>query len=222
MRLHRVHPPWLRAEDGLLQVGREGREGFGGAGGAVLDRAASVPPSSPHLVQVRERIRINGQPISRELFSKYFWLVYNRLEETKVGAVGLQWGGSLPLGPPQGCEPDGLSHPLRAALPSRTPCTPACRRISASSPSWPSTSSCRRRYMVVTSSSWWGHQGGGGLGKAGTYGVQPPAGASVRLSRLCQEAGPSVSGGCVWAQVWRGSDRDSVPPAAGHMLLVAL
>ncbi|KAM4020342.1 folylpolyglutamate synthase, mitochondrial [Anomaloglossus baeobatrachus] len=39
--------------------------------------------SSPHLVQVRERIRINGQPISKELFSKYFWQVYNRLEETK-------------------------------------------------------------------------------------------------------------------------------------------
>ncbi|XP_075434648.1 folylpolyglutamate synthase, mitochondrial isoform X2 [Ascaphus truei] len=38
--------------------------------------------SSPHLVQVRERIRINGQPISKELFSKYFWQVYNRLEET--------------------------------------------------------------------------------------------------------------------------------------------
>uniref|UniRef100_A0A8C6YJG1 tetrahydrofolate synthase n=1 Tax=Naja naja TaxID=35670 RepID=A0A8C6YJG1_NAJNA len=32
---------------------------------------------------VRERIRINGQPISQELFSKYFWQVYNRLEETK-------------------------------------------------------------------------------------------------------------------------------------------
>uniref|UniRef100_A0A8V5G4S7 Folylpolyglutamate synthase n=1 Tax=Melopsittacus undulatus TaxID=13146 RepID=A0A8V5G4S7_MELUD len=44
--------------------------------------------SSPHLVQVRERIRINGQPISRELFSKYFWLVYNRLEETKDPADG--------------------------------------------------------------------------------------------------------------------------------------
>ncbi|XP_061208881.1 folylpolyglutamate synthase, mitochondrial isoform X1 [Neopsephotus bourkii] len=44
--------------------------------------------SSPHLVQVRERIRINGQPISRELFSKYFWLVYNRLEETKDPARG--------------------------------------------------------------------------------------------------------------------------------------
>ncbi|XP_066436674.1 folylpolyglutamate synthase, mitochondrial isoform X3 [Eleutherodactylus coqui] len=39
--------------------------------------------SSPHLVQVRERIRINGMPISKELFSKYFWQVYNRLEETK-------------------------------------------------------------------------------------------------------------------------------------------
>ncbi|XP_072840776.2 folylpolyglutamate synthase, mitochondrial isoform X2 [Pogona vitticeps] len=39
--------------------------------------------SSPHLVQVRERIRINGVPISKELFSKYFWKVYNRLEETK-------------------------------------------------------------------------------------------------------------------------------------------
>ncbi|NWW84193.1 FOLC protein, partial [Rhynochetos jubatus] len=42
--------------------------------------------SSPHLVQVRERIRINGQPITKEQFSKYFWLVYNRLEETKVPA----------------------------------------------------------------------------------------------------------------------------------------
>lgn len=42
--------------------------------------------SSPHLVQVRERIRINGQPLSKELFSKYFWLVYNRLEETKDAA----------------------------------------------------------------------------------------------------------------------------------------
>ncbi|KAJ7414193.1 Folylpolyglutamate synthase, mitochondrial [Willisornis vidua] len=33
--------------------------------------------------KVRERIRINGQPISKDLFNKYFWLVYNRLEETK-------------------------------------------------------------------------------------------------------------------------------------------
>lgn len=39
--------------------------------------------SSPHLVQVRERIRINGQPIGKELFTKYFWQVYGRLDETK-------------------------------------------------------------------------------------------------------------------------------------------
>lgn len=39
--------------------------------------------SSPHLVQVRERIRINGQPISRELFTKHFWHLYHRLQETK-------------------------------------------------------------------------------------------------------------------------------------------
>ncbi|XDV38285.1 hypothetical protein PO909_007729 [Leuciscus waleckii] len=47
--------------------------------------------SSPHLVQVRERIRINGQPIGKELFTKYFWQVYGRLEETKDAN-----GGSMP------------------------------------------------------------------------------------------------------------------------------
>ncbi|KAM7093526.1 folylpolyglutamate synthase, mitochondrial isoform 2-T2 [Molossus nigricans] len=40
--------------------------------------------SSPHLVQVRERIRINGQPISPQLFTKHFWRLYHRLEETKA------------------------------------------------------------------------------------------------------------------------------------------
>ncbi|XP_014016003.1 folylpolyglutamate synthase, mitochondrial isoform X1 [Salmo salar] len=39
--------------------------------------------SSPHLVQVRERIRINGQPISKELFTKYFWEVFAQLDDTK-------------------------------------------------------------------------------------------------------------------------------------------
>uniref|UniRef100_UPI00398F6B3A folylpolyglutamate synthase, mitochondrial isoform X2 n=1 Tax=Pristiophorus japonicus TaxID=55135 RepID=UPI00398F6B3A len=44
--------------------------------------------SSPHLVQVRERIRINGKPISKVLFTKYFWQVYNRLVETKDANSG--------------------------------------------------------------------------------------------------------------------------------------
>nr|XP_046230677.1 folylpolyglutamate synthase, mitochondrial-like [Scatophagus argus] len=47
--------------------------------------------SSPHLVQVRDRIRINGQPIGEELFTKYFWQVYERLEETKDAH-----GGTMP------------------------------------------------------------------------------------------------------------------------------
>uniref|UniRef100_A0A8D3DZU3 Folylpolyglutamate synthase n=1 Tax=Scophthalmus maximus TaxID=52904 RepID=A0A8D3DZU3_SCOMX len=45
--------------------------------------------SSPHLVQVRERIRINGKPIGKELFTKYFWQVYGRLDETKDAHGGM-------------------------------------------------------------------------------------------------------------------------------------
>uniref|UniRef100_UPI0037E769CB folylpolyglutamate synthase, mitochondrial-like n=1 Tax=Semicossyphus pulcher TaxID=241346 RepID=UPI0037E769CB len=44
--------------------------------------------SSPHLVQIRERIRINGQPIGNELFSKHFLHVYGRLDETKDSHEG--------------------------------------------------------------------------------------------------------------------------------------
>lgn len=36
--------------------------------------------TSPHLVAVRERIRINGVPISEELFARYFFEVWERLE----------------------------------------------------------------------------------------------------------------------------------------------
>jgi hypothetical protein len=35
--------------------------------------------SSPHLVAVRGRIRINGQPLSQRDFARYFWRVYNSL-----------------------------------------------------------------------------------------------------------------------------------------------
>ncbi|XP_062273060.1 folylpolyglutamate synthase, mitochondrial-like isoform X2 [Scomber scombrus] len=48
--------------------------------------------SSPHLVHVRERIRINGWPISKKIFNKYFWEVYERLEDTKD-----IHGGSMPF-----------------------------------------------------------------------------------------------------------------------------
>lgn len=42
--------------------------------------------TSPHLKTVRERIMINGKPISEELFVKYFFEVWNRLNESKSDA----------------------------------------------------------------------------------------------------------------------------------------
>ncbi|WYZ44407.1 hypothetical protein EsH8_VII_000843 [Colletotrichum jinshuiense] len=37
---------------------------------------------SPHLIAVRERIRINGTPISEDLFARYFFEVWDRLGES--------------------------------------------------------------------------------------------------------------------------------------------
>lgn len=42
--------------------------------------------SSPHLLNVTERICLNGVPISKPQFSQYFWKIYNTLEEKKVCA----------------------------------------------------------------------------------------------------------------------------------------
>ncbi|KAJ2877946.1 Folylpolyglutamate synthetase [Coemansia aciculifera] len=36
--------------------------------------------TSPHLIEVRERIQINGQPLSRAEFAKYFYQTYDRLK----------------------------------------------------------------------------------------------------------------------------------------------
>lgn len=36
--------------------------------------------TSPHLCAVRERIRINGEPISEDVFAQYFFEVWERLE----------------------------------------------------------------------------------------------------------------------------------------------
>lgn len=38
--------------------------------------------TSPHLKSVRERIRINGQPIAEDLFTKYFFEVWDKLSTT--------------------------------------------------------------------------------------------------------------------------------------------
>ncbi|XP_025833558.1 folylpolyglutamate synthase, mitochondrial-like [Agrilus planipennis] len=39
--------------------------------------------SSPHLLEVRERIRVNGIPLEREKFGNYFWDVYRKLDLVK-------------------------------------------------------------------------------------------------------------------------------------------
>ncbi|KAI3403639.2 MET7 [Candida oxycetoniae] len=39
--------------------------------------------TSPHLKSVRERIRINGNPIDKDLFTKYFFEVWDKLSATK-------------------------------------------------------------------------------------------------------------------------------------------
>ena len=44
--------------------------------------------SSPHLVEARERIRIDGKPLEKEKFVKYFWQCMDKLEDTLV-SLGL-------------------------------------------------------------------------------------------------------------------------------------
>ncbi|KAF2765680.1 FolC bifunctional protein [Teratosphaeria nubilosa] len=43
--------------------------------------------TSPHLRFVRERIKINNQPISEELFAKTFWELWDRLESTTLQPI---------------------------------------------------------------------------------------------------------------------------------------
>lgn len=47
--------------------------------------------SSPHLVEVRERIRINGRPLSCSDFTRYFWHNYRLLDASKS-----EHGGAMP------------------------------------------------------------------------------------------------------------------------------
>ena len=49
--------------------------------------------TSPHLVEVRERIRLDGQPLSKESFAHYFWQVHDRLSaftRSNCRAVGVE------------------------------------------------------------------------------------------------------------------------------------
>ncbi|KAK0731864.1 Mur ligase [Lasiosphaeris hirsuta] len=56
--------------------------------------------TSPHLIAVRERIRIGSRPLSEELFARYFFQVWDRLEAAQPAAEGAEAGpapGSKPI-----------------------------------------------------------------------------------------------------------------------------
>jgi folylpolyglutamate synthase len=53
--------------------------------------------TSPHLIAVRERIRINSAPLSEELFAKYFFQVWDKLEANRDVAADAAAPGSKPI-----------------------------------------------------------------------------------------------------------------------------
>ncbi len=55
--------------------------------------------TSPHLVAVRERIRINSEPISEALFARYFFELWEAMEVAEAAATETGTTGSLPPRP---------------------------------------------------------------------------------------------------------------------------
>eukprot|EP00798_Chlamydomonas_sp_ICE-L_P001558 gene1558-32940_t len=45
--------------------------------------------TSPHLIDVRERVRINGEMVSKDVFESHFWDCYNKLEATSTPTMGI-------------------------------------------------------------------------------------------------------------------------------------
>lgn len=45
--------------------------------------------SSPHLVDIRERFRIDGVPVSKTVFVRNFWWMFNRLKEACEADLGM-------------------------------------------------------------------------------------------------------------------------------------
>lgn len=54
--------------------------------------------SSPHLINVEERIRINGKPIDRQLFADLFWFIHDKIIRYTVSEfVSIRYFGSAHL-----------------------------------------------------------------------------------------------------------------------------
>jgi hypothetical protein len=85
------------------------------------------------MVAVRERIRINGKPIEEDLFAKYFWEVWDKLEADPKVSCFFAFERFL--------EADCFF----AAARERTLVHLRSQPTSGISLSWPSTSSCKKR-----------------------------------------------------------------------------
>ena len=83
-----VPSPQVEDVDRLAVIHITGTKGKGStsAFSEALLRARGLKTGmyvSPHLQEVRERIRINGRPIPREMFGRYFYEIWDLLEKNK-------------------------------------------------------------------------------------------------------------------------------------------
>ncbi|KAL2270802.1 hypothetical protein VTJ83DRAFT_173 [Remersonia thermophila] len=102
-RLHVVHVAGTKGKgstcafvDSILARYRRGGGGDGGGGGNGLPRKVGLF-TSPHLIAVRERIRIDSAPLSEEAFARYFFDVWDRLEARPDLAADDAPAGSKPI-----------------------------------------------------------------------------------------------------------------------------
>ena len=85
----------LRERLGLLSVihvaGTKGKGSTCSMAESILRRAGYKTGlfTSPHLVDVRERIRIGGRPCEKETFLRNFWVVWDKLESNQTETVGM-------------------------------------------------------------------------------------------------------------------------------------
>lgn len=78
----------VMAENILLQYWRAGTIN---SAGKPMGRIGTY--TSPHLIHVRERIRIDGSPISEALFTRYFYELWDRLSDSAVVGAGREKPG---------------------------------------------------------------------------------------------------------------------------------
>lgn len=103
--------------------------------------------SSPHLVEVRERIRINGRPLSKDAFSTYFWDCYKNLEDTKVSHCNLiVWKRTKPF-----FTIIWYFILICCCFSPRKPMVELCLPTSGSWPSWHFMSSHKKRLVRAES-----------------------------------------------------------------------